>query len=513
MAEVRKMANNIQKSFRRILKSKKIKFGSVALAFTIMFVVIVLLLNALVSVFDAKKGLYIDTTGEQRYEIGDITIEKLSGITEKIEIVFCADRDILVGNSVMGMIVTLAEKYETTFPNISVRFLDLKRDLKEAKNLSNLAGGENPTETDVIIRAVDSERARLLKYGAFFVSDSTGYSYVGFDGERRFTESILMALNASNDKVVFLTGHRENTNPTKLKEVLAGAGYLDGQIEVIDLLKQEIPENTRLIIINDPALDFHGYESELKGNTNEIKKLDSYLKNNYSNLLVCIDHETKELPALRDYLSTTWGITYQAASSVEDRENASTTGESRIKPVYYKSANGDDYIAQRIVRNLDDYTVVMGSCVPLEPSGKSAGKLVAPVLTTSDNAVVYKGKESVSAKNVPLMMVSTLEAYPVNPATGVQETKFAHVIVSGSTDFIHSDLDETNSNSTLVRNILSLVGTQSVTTDIEPKLFVDNKLETMKENDAKKITLILTFLPAGLVAAAGVAVYVRRKRL
>ena len=64
-----------------------------------------------------------------------------------------------------------------------------------------------------------------------------------------------------------------------------------------------------------------------------------------------------------------------------------------------------------------------------------------------------------------------------------------------------------------MRNILSLVGTQSVTTDIEPKLFVDNKLETMKENDAKKITLILTFLPAGLVAVAGVAVYVRRKRL
>ena len=507
------MAGNFQKRLRKILKSKKFKFGSVALAFTVMFVVIVLLLNALVTVFDAKKGLYIDTTGEQRYDIGDITSEKLSGITEKIEIVFCADRDILAGNEVMGMIVTLAEKYETTFPNISVRYLNLKRDLREAKNLASLAGGENPAETDVIIRAVDSERARLLKYGAFFVSDNTGYSYVGFDGERRFTESILMTLNASNDKVVFLTGHRENTNPTKFKELLAGAGYLDGQIEVIDLSKQDIPENTRLIIINDPALDFHGYESELKGNVNEIKKLDSYLKNNYSNLLVCLDHETKDLPALRDYLSTTWGITYQTASSVEDRENSSAADKGKIKPVYYTSDSGDDYIAQHIVKNLDAYTVVMGSCIPLEASGKSSGKVVAPVLTTSDKAVVYKGKEQISAKNVPLMMVSTLEAYPVNPNTGVQETKFAHVIVSGSTAFIHSDLDETNSNGSLVRNILSLVGTQSVTTDIEPKLFVDTKLETMKENDAKKITLILTFLPSGLVAAAGVFVYVRRKRL
>ena len=506
------MANNFRKKLRKLLSSKKFKFGSVALTFTIMFVVIVLLLNALVTVFDAKNGLYIDTTGEQRYEIGDITMEKLSGITEKIEIVFCADRDLLAGNEIMGMIVTLAEKYESTFPNISVRYLNLKRDLKEAVNLANLAGGENPGETDVIIRAVNSERARLLKYNAFFITDSSGYSFVGFDGERRFTESILMALSASDDKVVFLTGHRENTNPTKLKEVLAGAGYLDEQIVVVDLSKQDIPENTRLIIINDPALDFHGYESELKGNTNEIKKLDAYLKNNYSNLLVCIDHETKELPALRDYLSTTWGITYTAASSVEDRENTSTTSSDKIKPMYYTS-EVDGYIASRIVKNLDPYTVVMGSCIPLEASGRSTGKVVAPVLTTSDKAVIHKGKESISAKNVPLMMVSTLESYPVDPTTGIQETKFSHVIVSGSTAFVHSDLDETNSNASLVRNIISLVGTRSITTDIEAKLFVDNKLDTMKENDAKKITLILTFLPALIVASAGVAVYVRRKRL
>ena len=507
------MANNFQKKLRKLLNNKKFKFGSVALAFTVIFVVIVLLLNALVTVFDAKNGLYIDTTGEQRYEIGDITREKLSEISGEIEIIFCADRDILAGNQIMSMIVTLAEKYESTFPNISVRYLNLKRDLKEAINLANLAGGENPGETDVIIRAKDSERARLLKYNSFFVTDSSGYSFVGFDGERRFTESILMTLSASDDKVVFLTGHRENTNPSRLKEILAGAGYLDEQVMVVDLSTQDIPENTRLIIINDPALDFHGYESELKGNTNEIKKLDSYLKNNYSNLLVCIDHETKELPALRDYLSTTWGITYHASSTVEDKENTATTSSDKIKPVYYTSTNGDDYIAERIVRNLDPYTVVMGSCIPLEASGKSTGKVVAPVLTTSDKATVHKGKESVSKKNVPLMMVSTLETYPVNPNTGVQETRFSHVIVSGSTAFIHSDLDETNSNSALVRNILTLVGTRSITTDIEPKLFVDNKLETMKENDAKKITLILTFLPAGLVAAAGVAVYVRRKRL
>lgn len=502
------MANNIQKKIRKLLNSKKFKFGSVALSFTVMFVVIILLLNALVTVFDAKSGLYVDITGEQRYGIGDITIEKLSGVEDKIEIVFCTDRDILAGNEVMGMIVTLAEKYETTFSNISVKYLNTKRDFKEVMNLAVLVGQDKLDDTDVIIHAIDSERARLLKYSSFFLSD-----FSGFDGERRFTESILMTLNASNDKVVFLTGHRENTNPTRLKEVLAGAGYLDSQVEVIDLSKQNIPENTRLIIINDPALDFHGYESELKGNTNEIKKLDSYLKNNYSNLLVCIDHETKELPALRDYLSTTWGITYHAATAVEDRENSSTTSSDKIKPVYYTSENGDDYIVKHIVKGLDAYTVVMGSCIPLEASGKSSGVVVAPVLTTSGNAVIYKGKESYSAKNVPLMMVSTLEAYPFNPETGVQDTKFAHVIVSGSTAFIHSDLEGTNSNSALVRNILSLVGTQSVTTDIKPKYFVDNKLETMKENDAKKITLVLTFIPAGLVAAAGIVVYVRRKRL
>ena len=237
-------------------KSKRLKYGSVALIFTVIFIAIVILINAILTALDSKFGLYADITGEQRYDISETTFELIGNIQDNIEIIFCNDRDKLIENDMMSMIVMLSEKYESEFPNISVRYLNIDRNLSEARTLAKATTETKLNRTDVIIRSANTEKARIVMKNSFFTLnfDGRSYYYYGFNGERRFTESILMLANSSDDKVAIITGHGENEDLATLAEVLMGAGYDETEQVKVNLATEDIPENTRLVIINNPQL-------------------------------------------------------------------------------------------------------------------------------------------------------------------------------------------------------------------------------------------------------------------
>ncbi len=505
------MAYNIKK----LLKSRKFRFGSVSLAFAAAFIAIILLINAIISVFDAKHGLYIDTTGENRYDISEKTIESLSGIEENIEIYFFMERDdILQTSPFAAMVLTLAEKYSTTFPNISVKHLDLKRDFKQVSELSELAGAtpnKYSAGSDVIIKAADSGRARLIRLNAFFGVDEVNYP-ISFNGEARFTNSILMTVNSSDYKVVFINGHHENTNPTGLIDVLGNSGYSNEQIITVDLSKEDIPENTRLVIINNPQYDYvGGYGAATQGGVNEIAKLENYLNSpDGGNIFVCLGSETKALPELKGFLANKCGIDYMPGQKVLDNDNSSTENKFRILPEY-SNAQGGILDVSALTSGLSENKVVMESCVPLKIADKTNGRQVIPLLVSSKNSAIIDGDgNSVPQKNVPLMLISTKDLQ----TDYFKDAIYSHVIVSGSTDFFLDIRPEENDNGALVQKVLRMVGTKTVTVEgIEPKPFNDTKLATLPTKKAKSMTLTMAFVPALIISIAGIAVYIRRKRL
>ena len=59
---------------KSVFASKRFKYGSVAVAFTVVFVAFVILLNAVfTAVANYNGGFYIDLTGEKIYDISDST--------------------------------------------------------------------------------------------------------------------------------------------------------------------------------------------------------------------------------------------------------------------------------------------------------------------------------------------------------------------------------------------------------------------------------------------------------
>ena len=487
-----------------ILKNKKFKYGSVALAFTAIFVAIIILLNAILTALDSKYGLYAEISGEQRYEISDRSHELLDGTDNEIRIVFCSPRDILQNSGLMSMIVTLAEKFEAEFPDISVSFVDIGRNISEARALAGASTETKLESTDVIIRSDKTGKVRIVKGPSFFTLSSDGQSYYGFNGEMRFVESILAVVNASDDKVAIITGHGEDENLAALGEVLFGAGYDQTEQVKVDLSTGEIPENTRLVIINNPKRDFLGHSSAGAGNADEISKLNKYLQS-YGNLFVLIDNETPALPELSELLSE-WGIAYASGLVVEDAENSVSTDGRGIIAVYnhLTENSAGEQIAKK--SDVSSSRTIMNSSTPLV---LDADKGASAILASSPSAIVFNGKEPVAQGTWPLMAISSRFEYDEN-----QNERYSHVIVSGSADFVHADMaSAATGNADLMRNILGVVSTEKVASNIPVKPFQDTSIAGIGTATARDMTVKVTVIPAVLVLIIGIVVFVKRKRL
>ena len=71
--------------------SKKLKYGTSAVIFTVVFVVFIILVNVLLSYVDRTSGgLYVDMTSKQLYGVSQQSVEALSTVEKPVEIIFCA---------------------------------------------------------------------------------------------------------------------------------------------------------------------------------------------------------------------------------------------------------------------------------------------------------------------------------------------------------------------------------------------------------------------------------------
>lgn len=482
------------------------KYGSAAITFTALFIVIIILINAILSVIDSRVGLYADLTQEQRFEISDISSGLLDGMTDEIEIIFCRDRDRLIEDTHNAMIVTLAEKYELEFDNIKVKFIDRARNPGEI-NKFRRSTGDKFSDTDVIIHAPATGKFRHLRRTAFFSTDSDGILR-GFNGEMRITASVLAVTRASEDKVVLITGHDEAVS-TPLVEVLMNAGYdSEDSLVSVNLATSDIPENTRLVIIDNPKRDFLGYSAEKTGSVNEIAKIDKYLKA-HGNLFVAVDNETPALPELSEYLREEWGLSYTAGLVIEDTPEHTISTDGRSLIANYNN-NSEDAYAYEVTRrvNTTSARTVVSSATPINIEAVS-DKTVSPIITTSSAARVLKDSKTVASGVQNLMAISTFLEYP----DGMYE-KLSHVILCGSTDFVYTDMALTSTaNADLVYSILNIVGTEKVPIDIRAKLFSDTSINGTGMATARNMTVRISVIPAAIVLILGVYMFIRRRRL
>ena len=103
---------------------------------------------------------------------------------------------------------------------------------------------------------------------------------------------------------------------SELRLLVERSGYI---VKDLDLEKEDIPEDCRLLICYDPQKDFYAFGNMGEAGVSEIDKLDKYLDGCFSFLLF-VDNETPKLTNLEEYMEE-WGVTIARGSidAVEDK--------------------------------------------------------------------------------------------------------------------------------------------------------------------------------------------------
>ncbi|MEG2003822.1 MAG: Gldg family protein, partial [Clostridia bacterium] len=295
------------------IKSKKLKYGSLSIVFTIVFIVLIIALNLVVSSLADSVGLKIDLTDEQLFSLSnetDVALQVALGEEYKtfdVTIYFLAERDIYEyydmnfyaasgqDKSYYTRVRDLTEEYQRKYSNnIKVEFVDINKEPELANKYKN-ESQTALTANNIIIQG--KYHYRIITFDSLYQRSDKDNSLYSFNGEQRLTAAILQASLAEAPVISFTTGHGEK-HDSALDEIFAATEF---NVKTVDLMKENIDPKTKILVIFNPLSDFIGYDVNSTG-TNEIDKITTYMadKTNFNSLMVFVNSSTESLPNLRE---------------------------------------------------------------------------------------------------------------------------------------------------------------------------------------------------------------------
>lgn len=497
-------------NLKQTLKTKKVKYGSYSVMFTVAFVAFVIIFNVIFSALASKYMWYIDMTDAEIYSLSDATYELLKDVEDEIVITFCMEKDELEADGSMHYILNTARLLEKEFDNVTIDYRDVLTNNVYLEKYTTTSSPHVPT-TSVIVES--GTEFRLFSYTSFFITDTEDSDYVwAYKGEEQFVSAILQVTADEMPIAYFTSGHGEALNSDEdaaaLIQLFYNAGY---EVRAIDLSEEEIDPAARVIIINDPKYDFGGYSEESTGDS-EIEKIDKFL-DGLGSLFVFVDPKTVgDLPNLNEFLYE-WGIEFEPGVSLVDEEHAISVDGSALVGQYN---NNEEELASSIYKQVTSMSnwpkVIFRDACPINKvyTSKSFGidsRIVSDVFMTADTA--HKVSDGTVSEETGVYSLMT-----ISQETRIRDNEYytSYVLASGCTDFTSSRylLSNVYANSDVLYACMRAFGKERVPADIDFKVFNDNDLDITTEQANSWTRAFISVMPLITVAAA-VVVTVRRK--
>ncbi|MGE5586299.1 MAG: GldG family protein [Bacillota bacterium] len=231
---------------RRLIVSRRMRYGSNALVLTCAVVAIVLMANFIVARHPAK----LDLTQNKMYTLSEETRQVLRKVDRDIKITAFFPE----GDPVGEMVKDLLKEYTRLSPKISVSFVDPDKNPSLAKRYEITAYGTSVVESGAKSRKV--MQYDLVEYGG----DS---QTPGFAGEQAFTRAIIGVLQEEEKSICFLVGHDERDliqDYWQARSFLEGEGYATKTLNLAT--EGKVPQDAALLVIAGPQKDLAPKEVE-----------------------------------------------------------------------------------------------------------------------------------------------------------------------------------------------------------------------------------------------------------
>ena len=471
----------------------------------------------------------------------------------KIKIIFCDEEDDINLDTTARYVLETAKQLRTAYPeHIELEFVNIYAN-PSAVSKYKTSTLSNIYASDVIIES--GNEYRVINISAFFVtsSDSADTAWA-YNGEKKFVGAIMAITQAEAPIAGVLLNHGETFYDYSLLSLLEDAGY---KIQELDLSKDEIPEECRLILCYNPDKDFLSSSDVGEGESSEILKLSSFLSDRSNSFMVFMSPSTPKLKNLEEFLEM-WGVVFDRTQTEEGDIFSNVIKETLSNSV---TADGYSVIAQYVTSGLgaqltsdmrqvlspakvvfrnamsisypDTYTIGRGEddmtgteddLVAYYKDGVS--RYIYNVFTSSDGAVaVSSGKEVGKATQAdPFVFMTLTEEYriysePVYDVVGNQIQNYeygkasSYVAAFSSVEFATEQylMSSSYGNSEVLLRALREMGKEAVPLSLPIKPFEDTNIENIDAGAANTWTAILAILPALSATVVGLVVLIRRK--
>ncbi len=486
----------------------------------------------------------------------------------KLKIMFCTERDKVWEADKLRMLQYTALDLQKEFPDhVEVSYINIAEN-PSAVQKYKATSSSNIYSHQLIFEFGTEYRVRTFDH--FFIkSDESSTEHWAYNGEQKMA-SILLALTRAISPIAgFITNHGEqNDNCKTFRALVERAGY---DVIDVDLSKDKIPDDCRLLICYDPQTDFLGigndaYDKDIHGDS-EIDKLDDFLDKAYSFMLF-VDRDTPKLPVLEEYLEE-WGVT------VSRGENADGETENYLIRDELKKLDKDGYTviadyavggagasmtssmqeasypAKVVFPNATAITVADGyrpTFVEPESTSNSISSLTGLLGSATEeeepaysygfyyrNGVsrsiydVFNASVSASAEafgktyevatdlNRFKLMTLSVESRTLMETNYLSTNEPSYMAVFASTEFASDALLDSAAygNADALAATLRTTGHEVVPADLEFKAFkkydVDTDVYPLDSGNMIATTICLTALPIVICAIIGTCVHIKRK--
>ena len=468
-----------------------------------------------------------------------------------INVKFCTERDKVYAADKLRMIQYSVLALQKEFPDaVKVEYLNIE------KNPSQVQKYKATSSTNIYSHQIIFEfgtEYRVCSYDYFFLKNDTSSSeHWAYNGEQKIASLLLALTRAESPIAAFITNHGEAMeNCSSLMNLVHRAGF---DVVTIDLSKDEIPADCRLLISYDPQTDFLGLGNAafVEGDESEIDKLDKFLDKAYSFMLF-VDADTPELPVLEEYMEE-WGIAIGRAENAEGeldnlliRDQMNKLDKDGYTPMgEYVTTGGGASITEDMRKVAYPAKVVFPNAVAITMSESYRKTHVVPDDTNGvTEAYVYgsyyrngvsryfhdvfktSGSASVEAFGKQYQVATDLNRFNLMTLSiesrTVMETNYlstqepSYVAVFGSTLFASDTILDSAAygNADVLTATLRHMGRVVMPADLEFKAFkvfnVDTEVAPVNVGSTILTTALMTLLPIALCAVVGVVIGVKRK--
>ena len=213
---------------KKKFNTKKLKYGSVATAITVIIIAVVVLINVIVSLIGKRTDLTIDLTSAQAFDISQESIDYLNTLNEDVEIVTMVDEAAFQSttSAYYKQAYEVLKKYEMYSDRITVKFVDMTSDPTYANRYSEIYKG-NITQYSIVVTC--GNRIKVISVNDLFNTEinyqTYSYDIVSSKAEQVLTSAIMYVTDPSPKTAVLLDVESAGSSSSNIQTLLEDDGF------------------------------------------------------------------------------------------------------------------------------------------------------------------------------------------------------------------------------------------------------------------------------------------------